>query len=79
MATCPRCGGFLDEHHRCVGLWTRRARRVGAAALAMLGGAIVSLYVLDMTSSNPAGATVALGVVAGMIIGQAVWTAVRQR
>jgi hypothetical protein len=79
MATCPRCGGFLDEHHHCVGVWPRHARRIGGSALAMLAGAILSLVVLYMLSSNPSGVTVALGVVVGMIIGQGVRTAVTRR
>jgi outer membrane lipoprotein SlyB len=45
----------------------------------MLGGAILSLFALSMISSNPSGITVALGVVAGMIIGQGVRTAVTRR
>jgi hypothetical protein len=79
MATCPRCGGFLDEQHRCVGLWPRRARSLGGSAVAMLGGASVSLVALNMISSDLSGGTVALGVVAGMIIGQAMRTAVTRR
>jgi hypothetical protein len=79
MATCPHCGDFLDEHHRCAGLWPRRARAVGGSALAMLGGAILSLVVLYPISGNPSGVTVALGGVAGMVIGHGVRTAVTRR
>jgi hypothetical protein len=65
---------------RAIGAWdSGRARRIGGSALTMLGGAILSLVVLYMLSSNPSGVTVALGVVAGMIIGQGVRTAVIRR
>ena len=73
MATCPRCGEFLSEHHRCG--WRHRARAVGMSALAMLAGTVLSLVVLYALSDNPAPPTVALGVVSGMILGQAAWTA----
>jgi hypothetical protein len=73
MATCPKCGDFLDEHHRCVGLWRRRARNVGA----MLAGAVLSTVALYAVSDNPSLATVAFGVVSGMVIGQAVLTVTR--
>jgi hypothetical protein len=45
----------------------------------MLGGVVLSTGVLYTLSDNPSGATVALGVVAGLIIGQAVRTAVTRR
>ena len=76
MSTCPRCGGFLGEHHRCVGLWGRRVRTVGASALAMLGGAVLGVLALYTVSGNPSGATIALGVLAGMMIGEAVRAAI---
>lgn len=73
MATCPRCGDFLDEHHRCS--WRHRARAIGMSALAMLGGATLSLIVLYAVSDTPSVITVGIGVASGMILGQAVWTA----
>jgi hypothetical protein len=71
MATCPRCGEFLDEHHHCTGLWRRRV----SSATGMLVGAAVSLVALYAVSDNPSNATVAIGVVAGVILGHAVWSA----
>jgi hypothetical protein len=44
----------------------------------MLVGAILSVFVLYMLSDNPSGATVALGMVAGTVIGHAVWRATRR-
>ena len=48
MATCPRCGRYLDVHHRCVGLWrlrlgVLRVTLVGAAAGAGVGWALMTL------------------------------------
>jgi hypothetical protein len=75
MATCPRCGGFLGEHHRC---GRRRLLRIGATALAMLVGGAVSPVALYAVIDRPEVPTVGLGAVAGMLIGRAVWTVARR-
>jgi hypothetical protein len=75
MATCPHCGEFLDEHHHCPA--RRRAHNVGMTALAMLIGAVLSTMTLYAISDRPAEFTVIVGVAAGMIIGNAVWTNIR--
>jgi len=69
MATCPRCGAFLSDHHHCVGLWRRRVRSV----FAMFWGAILSVFVLYVVSDHPSGVVVSIGVVSGMVLGRAVW------
>ena len=71
MATCPRCGKFLGEHHHCVGLWRRRL----SSATGMLSGAILSMLLLYAVSDNPSAIIVALGVAVGAILGRAVWAA----
>jgi ABC-type uncharacterized transport system permease subunit len=43
----------------------------------MLAGAVVSTVALYTISPRPQVTTVVLGVVAGMVIGQSVWTAIR--
>jgi hypothetical protein len=68
---------FLNEHHRCVGLWRRRGVAVGFSAAAMLGGAILSTTVLYLVSDRPSVITVAIGVLSGAILGQAVLEASR--
>ena len=75
VATCPRCGGFLHERHRCRGLWKRRARSV----VAMLGGAILSTLVLYTISGDPQGWAVVLSVLVGMIVGEALRAAATRR
>jgi hypothetical protein len=31
MATCPKCGGYLGDDHRCSGAWRHAARTMGVA------------------------------------------------
>ena len=75
MATCPSCGGFLDSNHRCVGLGRRRARRMGRSAVAMLGGALVVTVILFLVDSTPSDLVLAIAVLLGAIVGQALLTA----
>ena len=46
MATCPKCGGFLDSHHRCWG-GRRRMRRAGYAATGAVVGFIAGAFMVD--------------------------------
>lgn len=44
MATCPRCYGPLNDHHRCRPRWIRRALRQAIITIAVaLIGALVSV------------------------------------
>lgn len=44
MATCPRCYGPLNDHHRCRPRWVRRALRRGfITLLAAMLGALISI------------------------------------
>jgi hypothetical protein len=46
MATCPHCGDYLSEGHRCLGKELRMARMAGIALSgALLGAVVVSLLV----------------------------------
>jgi hypothetical protein len=49
MATCPKCGEYLDTNHECRGLWRLRLRvwmivalggGIGAAAVAAVSSAL---------------------------------------
>jgi hypothetical protein len=75
MATCPRCGGFLNEHHRC---GRRLVLRVAGTALAMAVGGVVSTIALYAVIDRPEVPTVGLGAVAGMLVGRAVWAVARR-
>ena len=79
MATCRYCGEFFedDEFHQCG--WRHLARRASGSLLAMGVGAICSVLTLyyvhcEYSDCNPSNTLVVLGVVAGMVIGHAVWT-----
>lgn len=44
MATCPRCYGPLNDHHRCRPRWVRRAIRKSFITIAVaLFGALISV------------------------------------
>lgn len=44
MATCPRCYGPLNEHHRCRPRWIRRLLKQSLITLAVaMLGALVSV------------------------------------
>jgi len=64
MATCPTYFCYLDEHHRWLGLWRRRARltRVGVAG-ALIGVTIrvliPSAEPIDLVLTGLLGAAVA--------------------
>jgi hypothetical protein len=46
MATCPRCYGPLNDHHRCRPRWIRRAIRQSVITIAGAAvGALVSVAV----------------------------------
>jgi hypothetical protein len=72
VATCPRCGGFLDANHRCQGLWRRRARSVTASLLAMAVGASAGILLLYAIASRPSTPTIAVAALTGMVIGEAI-------
>jgi hypothetical protein len=40
MATCPRCGGHLHEHHRCRALWRLRLRVFATLLIAGVGSGL---------------------------------------
>ena len=42
MATCPSCGGFLHDRHRCRGRWRRRLRSAAWNLAGAGGGVAVS-------------------------------------
>jgi hypothetical protein len=79
MAHCRYCGEFLedDEVHECT--WRDLARRASAPLMAMGLGAICSVFALYYfhcvySDCNPSNLLLVLAVVAGMLIGHAVWT-----
>jgi CheY-like chemotaxis protein len=57
MATCPKCGGFLNETHRCPRRWPVMAAGTGI----ILTGSLLGMYVMAQQPGLPAGSAVALG------------------
>ena len=41
MSTCPDCGQYLADGHRCGGRWRKRRRAAIAALIGALAGAVV--------------------------------------
>ena len=65
MATCPRCGRFLDADHRCRGLWRLRLRVLRSLTVGALVGAASAAAV----AAAALGAVSLVSLLAGMIIG----------
>jgi hypothetical protein len=47
MATCPQCGGFLHDGHRCRAGWRRRGRSAGATLFGAAAGALLAFALAD--------------------------------
>lgn len=73
MATCPSCGGFLDEHHRCVGLWRRRLRIAGVAIAGAILGPVAVLAVVE----RPADSLLVVAALLGTVVFTALMQSVR--
>jgi hypothetical protein len=65
MATCPQCGGFLGEDHRCVGLWRLRLRVWGTI---LLGGMVGGLVGVLVGGGQASWSALAIAVLLGMVI-----------
>ena len=75
MATCPSCGGFLNQGHRCPPrvLWRRRVGRVGIIG----AGAVVGLVVVEATGLGGAWVLLIASALGG-VLSFAVWKSVSQ-
>lgn len=73
MATCPQCGGFLTDGHRCRGGW----RRAGRYAIVSAVGALLGYLATFASFENPAGALVAVVTLLGAVLALAVWRSLR--
>lgn len=68
MATCPRCGGFLHENHRCRGRWRQYARTASWTGAGLASGAASSF----LFAEPPAVALIATCSVLGAVLVNAV-------
>jgi hypothetical protein len=63
MATCPKCGGYLSDDHRCFGAWRHIARTMGAALIGALFGVIAVSTLADRPTNLLLGVAGLLGAV----------------
>jgi hypothetical protein len=68
MATCPRCGKFLDDDHRCVGVWRMHLRALRAIAAGGFAGAIIGELSFMTVSGRTSWLAVAMAGITGMAI-----------
>jgi uncharacterized paraquat-inducible protein A len=76
MATCPRCGAFLNEGHQCSHPWRRRLRLGARIAMAMAVGGFISVSLLFTVVGTTTSAAVAMAALLGVIVGEAVRQAI---
>jgi hypothetical protein len=68
LATCPRCGGFLNQHHRCVGLWRLRLRALWHLLLGGAVGGALGWLVLLAVVGQPSWLSVTVASTIGMVV-----------
>jgi hypothetical protein len=71
MATYPYCDRFLSDHHRCLGVWRLRARRLGVAVAGTLAGVLVP-FLFPGYHGTPL-AVVVSGLL-GALVASMIWT-----
>jgi predicted MFS family arabinose efflux permease len=71
MATCPKCGGYLGDDHRCSGAWRHAARTMGVA----LGGAAFGVVAVRMVAEHPSMPLLAATALLAAVLVTAVWGA----
>ena len=71
MATCPRCGHFLGECHRCQGVWQLRVRVWSRVFSGLLVGALVAVGASVATHNGLSLSAVALAALTGGIVSSA--------
>ncbi len=73
MATCPECGSFLTDGHRCFGVWRRAGRYAIVAGVGALLGWVGALVAFD----NPVDSVVLVVTLLGAVLAPAVWRSLR--
>jgi hypothetical protein len=70
VATCPHCGGFLDDHHRCFGAWRRMGRWVAMMCVGGLAGLVLAFGLIEHPLPEVIVIAALLGAVLGSSLGQ---------
>ena len=68
MATCPRCGEFLNDQHRCAGLWLLRLRAWSALALGGVVGGVGGWLIISAIMGEASWLAIAATAVAGIAV-----------
>jgi hypothetical protein len=63
MATCPKCGGYLSDDHRCFGAWWQIVRTIGVAFAGAVFGIVAVVALAEHPSTSLLGAMGLLGAV----------------
>jgi hypothetical protein len=71
MATCPKCGGYLSDDHRCCGAWRHIARTMGVA----LGGAVFGVVAVLVLAEHPSKSLLVVAGLLGAVLVTALWRA----
>lgn len=67
MATCPDCGRYLHDQHRCKGRWRIQLRMLAwtlrSAVISGVGGGLLLFLIYGRVSWVAIGLTAAIGVI----------------
>ena len=74
VATCPKCGGFLNEHHRCRGA----RRKIGSVAAVAAVGAMLGFFASFSFVDHPTSPLMVVTAMLGAILAGAIARAARQ-
>ena len=71
MATCPKCGGYLSDDHRCFGAWRRITRATGVGVAGAVFGVVVVLVLAEHSSES----LLTVAGLLGAVVVSALWRA----
>jgi hypothetical protein len=71
MATCPDCGRYLDDQHRCKGLWRIRLRMLAWTLRSAIIGGVAGGFLLFFIYGHVSWVAIGLTAVIGVIVEKA--------
>jgi len=72
MATCPRCGGYLGEYHRCAAAWRRWIALVRRLCIGAVAGATIWAIAVAVVFGPPSWSGVTIAAAIGALVTDAV-------